>query len=288
MRHAHVPSLKVAAATITPNLDPAATRETIHRTIESTMDAYPGVRVILFGEVILGWFGKKGQTREYHQSIAEPIPGPSTRFVGDLAREYSIYISFGLSERAQEAVYNTQVLISPNGELIAAHRKHWIMNPAFKAGDRVLTTAVVDEAKAALLVCADVRSMSLLRAIRREKVDLVLAGLADYGTDATMSEIIGTFFDAWAITANRYGVEDTIQWQGLTTITDRWGRLVRSSVGRECVLVQDIPFGADSAWGRIARRTLVAFRAAGLIVSMIVRVTWSRVAGSIRRAGSSA
>jgi len=281
MRRARkISSLKVAAATITPSLEPSTTRERIRAAVEDTMATYPDVRLILFGEVILGWFGKKGRTRKYHQSIAEPIPGPSTRFVGELAREEGIYISFGLSERDGDAIYNTQVLLTPQGELAASHRKFWIMNQAFTAGQRRLTTAQIDGLKVALLVCADVRSISILRAIRREKVDLVLAGLADYGTDASMSEIIGTFFDAWAITANRYGVEDAIRWQGLTTITDRWGRLMQSSVGRECVLVQEIVAGHDSAYSRITRRILVAFRTVGLIAATIARKVWSRAAGS--------
>ncbi len=278
-------SLKVAAATITPSLEPSTTRERIRAVVENTMASHPDVRLILFGEVILGWFGRKGHTREYHQSIAEPIPGPSTGFVGDLAREHGVYISFGLSERADDAIYNTQVLLSPEGELVAAHRKFWIMNPAFTAGKRTLTTAQVDAAKVALLVCADVRSLSILRAIRKQKVDLVLAGLADYGTDPSMSAIIGTLFDAWAITANRYGVEDAIQWQGLTTMTDRWGRLVQWSVSRECVLVQDIEVDCGSPWTRFARRTRVAFRSIGLIVAMVARNTWSKAAGSSRGAG---
>ena len=281
-------SLTIAAATIAPSPEPSATRERIREVIESTLDAHPDVRLILFGEVILGWFGKKGRTREYHRSIAEPIPGPSTRFIADLAREHGVYGSFGLSERADDAVYNTQVLLSPDGELIASHRKFWVINPAFTAGDRVLTTAEVDGAKVALLICADVRSLSVLREIRKRRVDVVLAGLADYGKDAAMSKIIGTFFDAWAFTANRYGAEDSIRWHGLTTITDRWGRLVQSSVGRECVLVQDVALGSGSAWSRIARRTLVPFRTAGLIVAMIVRKAWSRTAGSTSRTEESA
>ncbi len=279
-----VSSLKVAAATITPCLEPSATRERIRAVVENTMAAHPNVRLILFGEVILGWFGKKGHTRAYHQSIAEPIPGTSTRFVGDLAREYGIYISFGLSERAGDAIYNTQVLLSPGGELVGAHRKFWIMNPAFSAGERTLTTAQVDGANVALLVCADVRSLSILRAIRKGKVDLVLAGLADHGTDTSMSEMIGTFFDAWAITANRYGTEDAICWRGMTTITDRWGRLVQSSVGRECVLVQDVEVDRSSACARFARRTCVAFRAGGLIAAEIARQAWSRASRSSRDA----
>lgn len=282
------PSLTLASATITPSLEPSITRERMRAVMESTAADHPDVRLILFGEVILGWFVKEGETREYQESIAEPIPGPSTQFFADLARKHGVYVAFGMSEKAGEALHNSQVLVSPEGELIAVHRKFWIFNPAFTAGDRVLTTVDIDGVKVALLICADVRSIRILREIRKRNVDLVLAALADYGTDVAMSRIIGTFFDAWAVTANRYGAEDSIQWQGLTTITDRLGRLVQSSVKRECVLVQKIPTGSSSTWMRGARRTLVPFRITGLIAAMIIRSVWSRIARLVSRRKSAA
>jgi len=279
--------LKVAAATIHPDLEPSVTRERICEVIESTLAADPDVRLILFGEVILGWFGRKGKTREYHGAIAEAIDGPSIRFISEAAKKHGVYVSFGLSERDGETIYNTQVLLSPEGELIAAHRKFWVFNPAFTAGERTLTAVDIDGAKVALLICADVRSTRLLRAIRKEKVDVVLAGLADYGTDFTMSKIIGTLFDAWAMTANRIGVEDAIEWHGLTTITDRWGRLVQSSIGRECVLVQSIPLGGGSSWARVARRMVTPFRTGALILAMVLGKLWPRNAGHSSRSASS-
>lgn len=273
------PSITIASATVTPDLEPPVTRARMQEVIERTLYAHPDVRLILFGEVILGWFGKKGETRAYHESIAEPVPGPSTHFFANLARKHGVYISFGLSEQDEDAIYNTQILLSPGGELVAKHRKFWVFNPAFTPGERVLTTAEVDGAKLAILVCADVRSLALLRQIRRENVDVVLAGLADYGTDTTTSRLIGTFFDAWAFTANRYGKEDSIEWHGLTTITDRWGRLVQSSVEGECVLIQEVPLERSSPLARFVRRMLTPFRTIGLILSMLVRKAWSSLVG---------
>ena|GEM_PF-1607292 len=272
-------SITIASATITPSFEPSLTRAHMQEVIERTLHTHPEVRLILFGEVILGWFGKKGETREYHESIAEPVPGPSTQFFADLARRHGVYISFGLSERDGDAIYNTQVLVSPEGELLAKHRKFWVFNPAFTPGEQGLTLAEVDGAKLAILVCADVRSLGLLRQIRRENVDIVLAALADYGTDASMSEIIGTFFDAWAFTANRCGKEDAIEWHGVTTITDRWGRLVQVSLEGECVLIQEISLERGSSLARFARRMLTPFRTVGLILSMLARRAWASLVG---------
>ena len=184
-----------------------------------------------------------------------------------------------MTEQDGEDIYNSQVLISPEGKILAVHRKFLIVNRFFSAGERKLTVADIDGAKAAVLVCADVRNRELLRSIRRERVDVVLAGLTDGATDARLSQMIGTFFDAWTFTANRFGEEGKMQWPGLTTITDPWGRLAQSSVHGECVLVQEVPLDRPDPAVRSIRRTLVFFKGIGLAVSMMLRMAWKALVG---------
>ncbi len=54
---------------------------------------------------------------------AEPIPGPSTAYFGQLAAEHDIYIVAGLLERDGHLIYNVAVLIGPDGEIIGSYRK---------------------------------------------------------------------------------------------------------------------------------------------------------------------
>jgi predicted amidohydrolase len=62
-------------------------------------------------------------TKFQYADVAEPIPGPSTRFLGRLAKKHHLYIVAGLYERAGKAVYNTSVLIGRDGELAGKYRK---------------------------------------------------------------------------------------------------------------------------------------------------------------------
>lgn len=55
--------------------------------------------------------------------IAEPIPGPSTEYFGSLAREHKMYLVAGLFERDGHLVYNTAVLLDPEGKLAGKYRK---------------------------------------------------------------------------------------------------------------------------------------------------------------------
>lgn len=60
--------------------------------------------------------------RSYDQ-CAEPIPGPSTDYFGQLARKHDLYIVAGLHERSDHLVYNVAVLIGPDGKVVGKYRK---------------------------------------------------------------------------------------------------------------------------------------------------------------------
>jgi predicted amidohydrolase len=54
---------------------------------------------------------------------AEPVPGPSTEYFGELARKHNLYIVAGLFERSGHLVYNVAVLLGPDGNLVGKYRK---------------------------------------------------------------------------------------------------------------------------------------------------------------------
>jgi len=272
-------TLSIATVAMTPDLDPRISRERIAGLVRRVVEEHADVRLILFGETILGWFYKKGETEAYHRRIAETIPGPSTEFVARLAREHDVYLSFGLSEKHNGRLYNTQVLIDPNGEIAAVHRKFWTRNRVFTPGERRLTTADIDGVKAAILICADARSLWLLRAIRRARPDVVLASLADYGTNLRLSQMIGAFCDAWTVVANRVGEEPPLTWHGLLTITDPLARMRAHGMGKEQFLYCTIPITRSGPVRRTARRAFVG----GKLMVLIVALLCGMVAKKLRR-----
>jgi predicted amidohydrolase len=54
---------------------------------------------------------------------AEPIPGPSTDYFGKLAAKHRLHLVAGLIEKDEHLMYNTSVLIGPDGKLIGKYRK---------------------------------------------------------------------------------------------------------------------------------------------------------------------
>ncbi|MCL5282886.1 MAG: carbon-nitrogen hydrolase family protein [Planctomycetes bacterium] len=72
----------------------------------------------VLGETVTGvGIGKKVQ------EIAEPIPGPTTEYFGQLAKKYHLHIVVSLNERDRHLIYNAAVLLDPDGKLIGKYRK---------------------------------------------------------------------------------------------------------------------------------------------------------------------
>ncbi|UCD58982.1 MAG: carbon-nitrogen hydrolase family protein, partial [Candidatus Hydrogenedentota bacterium] len=105
--------LKVATIAMQCDVDPEVNRRKMVGMIHHVKDAHPDVELIVFGETILGWYKKVPETRQYHEEIAEPIPGITTRLMSKSALENKIHISFGMVERDDGKLYNSQVLIDP-------------------------------------------------------------------------------------------------------------------------------------------------------------------------------
>jgi predicted amidohydrolase len=57
------------------------------------------------------------------EETAEPIPGPSTDYFGSLAKQHRLHIVLSLYERDAHLIYNTAVLLGPDGALIGKYRK---------------------------------------------------------------------------------------------------------------------------------------------------------------------
>ena len=58
-----------------------------------------------------------------YESVAEPIPGPSTEFFGALAKRHNLYLVPGLVERDGPLLFNVAMLIGPDGKIAGKYRK---------------------------------------------------------------------------------------------------------------------------------------------------------------------
>lgn len=95
--------------------------------------------------------------------LAEPIPGPSTRLYGELAKQLGVVLVVSLFEKRAPGLYhNTAVVIESNGEIVGKYRKmHIPDDPAyyekfyFTPGDLGFHPIQTSVGKLGVLVCWD-------------------------------------------------------------------------------------------------------------------------------------
>src|SRR5690554_3676808 len=57
--------------------------------------------------------------------LAQRVPGPTVNLIGQRANEYGVYVAFGMvsKERVESVLYNSAVLVGPDGELLEVYNK---------------------------------------------------------------------------------------------------------------------------------------------------------------------
>ena len=100
---------------------------------------------------LAGWLSASART------AAEPIPGPFTRKLQEIARRRRMAIVAGLEERDGDRIYNSAVMIGRDGKILGRHRKVNELEIGLKVYSRGASLNVFDfEGRpTALSICAD-------------------------------------------------------------------------------------------------------------------------------------
>jgi N-carbamoylputrescine amidase len=77
--------------------------------------------------------------RERILAAAEPIPGPATERFSRLARELGVWIVFGIDENRRGKLFNSAVLMNPDGKIAGVyskvHLQSWMIASGVNHGD---------------------------------------------------------------------------------------------------------------------------------------------------------
>jgi predicted amidohydrolase len=223
-------------------------RQRISNTVRQIMREHPDTELVFFGEMVSGWYNPQ-ELIHAEPNVSEPIPGKTTDLLCDLSREHTIFLSCGLSEKAEDGYHNTQVLINPQGEIQAIHRK-WNLKPAERQGGYIpgakpITTTEIKGLKAAMVICSDTAHPRTMLELLRSGADVILFSLADDRDEKWfVAKAQARMYDAWIVSANRYGQEHHY-WNGHTVISDPLGRLRSVSVDQEGYLAHTLKIATE-------------------------------------------
>jgi N-carbamoylputrescine amidase len=109
-------TIRVSAVQLPPGSeDKGENLNTIRRLVEEAGRDDPDF-IVLSELATTPYFG--GYQNRRHLDWAEPVPGPSTEAVGELAKALGSIIILSLCERAGDEFFNSVAVISPTGELL--------------------------------------------------------------------------------------------------------------------------------------------------------------------------
>ncbi|MFK8112677.1 MAG: carbon-nitrogen hydrolase family protein [Rubripirellula sp.] len=120
----------------------------------------------------LTYYGTKGT----YADVAEPIPGPSTRYFGELAKQHELYIVAGLHERFEHLVYNVAVMLGPDGEIVGKYRKVCLPRSEIEGGIMPGTEYPVFKTrfgKVGMMVCYDGFFPEVARELSNNGADVI-------------------------------------------------------------------------------------------------------------------
>ena len=130
-----------------------------------------GVDLAVFPELVI-----HGHCTPNTWELAEAVPdGPSVQKLIALAGEYGLVISAGLSEKDADIVYNTQVLVGPDGYIGKQRKLHCSRDEVlFYKGGRELPVYDIGKARVGMVICYDNQFPELARILALRGAELLL------------------------------------------------------------------------------------------------------------------
>ena len=187
--------------------------------------------IVCLGETI-NWVGLK--VRPGNSEIAEPIPGPSTRRLGELARKYKMYIVASLDERDGEAIYNAAVLIDREGRVAGKYHKVYLPREEIEAGvtpGNGYPVFDTDFGRIGMMICWDEQYVDPARALAVQGAEIIFLPIWD-GFNALT--------EARAIENQVYLVSCSYGEMPPCAVYDPWGRIIAQAKQRPSVAWADI------------------------------------------------
>lgn len=147
--------------------------------VKAALEAQPDSKLVVFPELHL--FGDEDpdqQRAEMLQASAEPLDGPRVKELKQLARDLNIWLVPGsVCERGPEGqLFNTQLALSPDGELAGYYRKIFPWRPfePYDPGDRFTTVDLPGIGRVGLNICYDAWYPEVSRQLAWMGADVIL------------------------------------------------------------------------------------------------------------------
>jgi len=190
--------------------------------------------IVIFPELSLTGYVVRDQIYE----LAETVPGPSTKILEGIAKRTKMHIVFGmpeLTDKTQATIYNTAVLLGPNG-LLGKYRKMYLPTHSVFEEKRYFRpgyeAAVFDTelGKIGLIICYDIFFPEVARLTRLKGAQFIVCISASPAIRRAYFETLTTARalenTAYLAFVNLVGIEDGLQFWGGSRLIGPQGRII--------------------------------------------------------------
>jgi predicted amidohydrolase len=194
-----------------------------------------GAALVLFPEM-----SDTGYSMPVIEKCARPRKEGAVTQLQEIARENSIAVVAGISEREAGSIFNAQAFIDADGELLAKYRKTHLVTAA-PLDERVclspgneFVTAKIDKFNVALSICYDLRFPEMARTlVVKHGANVIVNSSAWPVVRAEHLRILALARavenQSYFIIANRVGTDDGVTLCGGSLIVDPSGKILASA-----------------------------------------------------------
>ncbi len=213
-----------------------------HATIDKMSDVafnisknFPWIKLVMFHELIVPGLVQfvTPEDKDWYMKNAEVIPGPLTERLQTLARKTRQWLIPGsMWELEGDKMYNTALVISPEGEIVAKYRKMfpWLPYEAgTSAGDQFCVFDIPDVGRFGLMICYDMWFPEMSRQLAWMGAEVILqptlTPTSDRPLELAMARANALFNQCYFVSVNGIG-----EWGGgRSTIIDPDGRVLQEA-----------------------------------------------------------
>lgn len=210
------------------------------------IDACKGSQLIVLPEIWnIGYFNF-----DRYEAESESLQGETASLIRSKAKELQAYIMGGsFVEKVQNKLYNTSVLINPQGEIAASYRKIHLFGfgseeaRLLSPGSEVVTVQT-EIGVIGLATCYDLRFPELFRKMLDQGAEILLISSAwpyprlDHWR--MLNQVRALENQCYLISANCAGINRGKQYVGHSAIVDPWGVMVAAAGDEEAVISGEV------------------------------------------------
>ncbi len=202
--------------------------------------------------------------------IAEPVPGTASDALCDAAAGGGLWLVAGVAERSGTEVYNTALVISPDGELVTRYRKCYLYMQEADVFTRGRQACVQDIGfvTAGITICYDYVFPEYMRDLVVRGARLLVHATAWVDTEEcrrwhypaaeayrAQERVRALENGVYFMSANHCGVYDSdgyLQGVGHSAIIAPWGEVLAELSDEEGVVSAEADFGLIGSWAQTA------------------------------------